>query len=249
MGQNRKDRTLSIIGYKTVDGHEFDQLDEQMLRMMGELGTVIWTDDPFTLNSGIKSNVYVVGREELTDNSEYLELCAQVIGRKLERVMGADKRQPILIGVPAGATSLAAGITHYKRLFPGGKRAGFRVMREKQKTHGKGSHIGTWMIGRPEPEKHRYGLVENTVTSGASLLDKGIRRLKSDGYPTEDLMNFVLVDRQQGGINMIRELGYDVSSIYALTDVAWAFMRLGIPGWNQQRVEAVQREIEAHQVA
>jgi len=240
---------LILEPWTAPSGQEFDKIDMHMVKAMGKNRTVIWTDNPFTLNSGITSHVYVVGREDITDDPEYLELAAKIIGRKLRTVMADDMRQPVLIGVPAGATSLAAGITHYKEPFAGGKRAAFRVMREVQKDHGKGSHVGTWMIGTPEPQKHRYGLVENTVTSGKSLLEKGIKRLQSDGYPLDDLMNFVLIDRQQGGVRMLQDKGHSITSLYQLMDVAAAFVQLEIEGWNSDRVEAIKAEIEAHQVA
>ena len=215
---------------------------------MEQYGMLIWTDSPFRLNSGIESNIYFHGRNDLTDNPELLEVCGRILGRKLRDLHQGDSRQQILIGVPTAANGFAASITHFNPRSYGSKRPGFRVMREKLKEHGATGQKGHWVNGRPDNVNHVYSSIENVVTSGNSYL-AALDRLTSDGYPVETMNHLVFMDRQQGGVKRMRDEGYKVHTLYRLLDVIWAFKELSLRGWDADRVAAVETEIKAHQVA
>lgn len=51
-------------------GKVFYEEDINILRLMAEYGFVCYSKTPFKLKSGIMSNVYVFGREDLTDNPD-----------------------------------------------------------------------------------------------------------------------------------------------------------------------------------
>lgn len=59
---------IDITKLETPSGGWFDSFDLHLLKMMHDVGFIKHNDTPFTLKSGIKSNVYVFGREDLTDN-------------------------------------------------------------------------------------------------------------------------------------------------------------------------------------
>lgn len=229
-------------------GVTYDGADVELFKMMNTYGMLVWTDDPFTLKSGIKSNVYFHGRNDVTDNPTLLEACGRMLGRKLSELFANETRQPILIGVPTAANGFAASVTHYNPRTFGPQRPGFRVMREKLKEHGANGQKGFWVNGRPDFERHVYATIENVVTSGASLLE-AIDHLSEDGYLVKTMPHLVFMDRQQGGVKRIADKGYKVISLYKLLDVIWAFKEIGLEGWNADRVTAVEAEIKAHQVA
>lgn len=207
---------------------------------------LVWTNDAFTLRSGIKSHVYFHGRNDVTDNPELLDKCGALIGATLSTLCRDDGRQPILIGVPTAANGFAASITHYR---PTGSapRPGFRVMREKVKEHGSSDQKNRWVNGKPDTTAHYYATIENVVTSGASL-SEAIERIESDGYKVRDMPHLVFMDRQQGGVAKLRNSGLQIITLFELLDVVWAFKELGLQGWDANRVLAVETEIKAHQI-
>ncbi len=233
-------------------GTRFGVEEVEIIRAMAHFQTLVWTDKPFRLKSGIDSNVYFFGRQDLTDHPQYVKLCGKYLGRQVCEYFHdiGDTRRPIVIGVPTAGNGYAASVTHYEAM-PQLKVAapGFRVMREKLKeSHGATAQRGYWVNGRPNEETECYATIENVVTSGASDLD-AIERLESDGYPTKKMPHFVYMDRQQGGVKKISAAGYIVKPLFRLLDTTWAFMTLGIDGWTPERVATVEAEIRAHQVA
>lgn len=215
---------------------------------MERYGMLVWTDEPFTLKSGVPSNIYFHGREDVTDNRQLMVKCGQKLGQILGEQIGTSAKQPILIGVPTAANGFAASITHWRRNAFGVPEAGFRVMREVQKEHGATGHKGHWVNGRPDIAAHDYATIENVVTSGGSLR-QAIERIGEDGYPVQNMSHLVFMDRQQGGVRKLREEGYNIVTIYKLLDVVWAFTELVLKGWDTDRLAAVEAEIAAHQVA
>jgi orotate phosphoribosyltransferase len=114
------------------------------------------------------------------------------------------------------------------------------VMREKKKTHGANM---LWVDGAPQPNDYRYCTVENVVTSGQSIEEAKVR-LAEDGYPIADMIDYVLVDRQQGGVERLRSLGYTVEPLFYLGDIAFVYGELEL--WTPEQVRNVQEEISAH---
>ncbi|MES2966939.1 MAG: hypothetical protein V4668_04075 [Patescibacteria group bacterium] len=233
-------------------GKRFGIEEVEIIRAMAEFKTLVWTDTPFRLNSGVYSNVYFFGREDLTDNPVYSKLFGKFLGRQVcEYFNGVgETRRPIVIGVPTAGNGFAASVTHYDAM-PQLKVTppGFRVMREKLKeTHGSASQKGYWVNGRSKPDTECYATMENVVTSGESHF-KAIDRLNSDGYPTKEMPHFVVMDRQQGGVKKMQAAGYNMIPIFLLLDTIWAFKTLGVEGWTAERVATVENEIRTKQVA
>lgn len=229
-------------------GRVFCELDRRCLTLMAQFGTLRWTDEPFILKSRIPSHIYFYGREDVTDNPALSRVCGELITRHLIPLMEGDARKPILIGVPTAANGFAASVMTSTDTSPGDHSFAYRVMREKLKEgHGAKGHQGTWVNGAPNSEEHWYATIENVVTSGKSLLD-ALVRMGSDGYPVMPMPHLVFLDREQGGVKMLRDKGHNIVTLFGLLDTVWAFKELGIKGWDADRVAAVEAEIKAHQV-
>jgi orotate phosphoribosyltransferase len=216
---------------------------------MHEAEFIKYSRTPFTLKSGIKSNVYVYGREDLTDNPNLEWL----VGEKLCDVLVSNAtptdQQVCLIGIPTAGTpfaqaaamaSVANPATSLSHRQPNGKPICHRIMKEVPKDHG--AHKG-WINGEPKLA-HSYWLVDNVATNGASK-PEAREKMRADGYP--DPAGIVIwIDRQQGAVRRLAEAGFNrVLVAYQLLDVTYAFGEMEF--WPKSAVTAVQDEIEAHQ--
>ncbi len=241
-------RMSPLSTLKTPSGRQYGHDEVSLVKAMVHHGMLEWTDEPFTLKSGIKSHIYFHGRNDLTDNPQLMRQCGALIGRVLMGLTVGHTRQRILIGVPTAANGFAASVTHYTQPSFGFQDIGFRVMREKLKeSHGSSTQRGYWVNGRPNTDLHYYATIENVVTSGASLLE-ALDRLESDGYPISEMPHLVFMDREQGGVRRVLKEGFYVHALFRLLDVVWALKELEVAGWDEDRYQAVKDEIEAHQV-
>jgi len=226
-------------------GRTYYQDDLDLLAMMVKYGFIRRDDEPFTLNSGIKSHVYVFGREDVTDYPEFEWKLGLKITRIVQKHSRVKDKQPCLIGIPTAGNAIAQAastVSYRNKITVSGEYICHRVMRQKLKEHG--AHP-KWVNGDPEPDKHTYWTIDNVVTNGDSKFVAN-ERLLENGYPVDASPSFILVDRQQGGIERMRIAGFRrVVVAYYLLDLTFAFGELGL--WPKDTVKAVEKEIEAHQ--
>lgn len=232
-------------------GRIFDAYDQKILELFAKYKFIDWQEQEFTLKSGVKSHVYVFGREDLTDHPDLEWL----VGRKIAGLVlqnaqeRGDTKQQCLIGLPTAGTALvqAAAMVnwHWQCLWVGNEepRIIHRIMREELKVHG--AHPD-WVNGKPQPDKHTYWSVDNVVTDAGTKLEAK-ERFQTSGYPTEEMSALVFVDRQQGGIARMEQAGFsNVVVAYNLLDLTFAYGELGL--WPQDAVQAVREEIKEHQL-
>jgi len=234
-------------------GRVFGDLDLQIMRLSAKYNFVRTSAEPFTLKSGVKSNVYVYvsGRDDLTDHPdlEWLvgrKIASLVLQNALER---GDLKKQCLIGLPTAGTALAqaAAMVNWscQRLFVGANeepRIIHRIMREALKTHG--AHPD-WVNGKPQPDSHTYWGVDNVATDGGTKMEAR-EHFRESGYP-EVMPAFIWIDRQQGAIVRLKRAGFSVIVVaYELLDVTFALGELGF--WPKEIVRSVEVEIKAHQL-
>lgn len=233
---------------QTPSGLVYEAPDILTLKEMYEVGFVRHSDTPFMLKSGIASNFYVYGREDLTDNPK-LEWS---IGFKLWEIIRQSTTetdgQVCLLGIPTAGTPFAqaaAMVSQYDAMIPGRRRFNglpvcHRIMKEQPKDHG--AHKG-WINGKPKAD-HSYWLVDNVATNGDSKLEAR-EKMRADSYP-DPAGVIIWIDRQQGALRRLEEAGFNrVLVAYNLLDVTFAFGEMGL--WPKTAVQAVEQEIEAHQ--
>jgi uridine monophosphate synthetase len=203
-----------------------------VVERLAKAGTVTWGG--VILKSDIDSQVYVFGREDITDAPQFGRQLGSVIAHfALDQLDPPAGQNVCAIGIPTAGTALAAAASL------SGSLISYRIMREAKKDYG--AHRN-WVNGTYNPES-LYFTIDNVITDGASKLE-AIGRLEEDGYPAKAMLHLSLIDRQQGGIQNLRDAGYRAEAIFNLLDLAWAFGELGL--WNKERVHAVEDEIEAH---
>lgn len=227
-------------GITVPSGRYLTASEVSLVRDLGNIGTIAWSTEPITLKSGITSHVYVHGRNELTGRAPVLRKVGYRIwsaGVELQQKYSPDKDMEF-IGIPtagsplATAASLASTSEH---------PAGCRTMREKVKSHG--TH-NSWVDGSPNDELF-FISVDNVVTDGGSKFE-AVARLTESGYRTEEMGHIILVDRQQGAIERMKQAGMTrLTVIFNLLDMTYLFGRFGV--WPSDAVERVEREIKEFQ--
>ncbi|MGE5541396.1 MAG: hypothetical protein ACM3TU_03950, partial [Bacillota bacterium] len=114
---------------------------------------------------------------------------------------------------------------------------GYRTVREHPKNHG--LHT-TYVDGAADPTREVYVLVDNVITDGGSKREF-VEKLRVSGYPPDNILHVVLVDRQQGALEKLSSEGFRITAVLNLLDLVRAYESLGV--WTSEDREAVEREI------
>ena len=223
-----------------------DTLDTRIFQKFGQYNVVRWSDERISLRSGGESHVYVSGREDFTDHPDLLEFLGLKMAVLVSEQSMDTNRQPCCIGIPTAGPALAQAasmVSQQEKKDPYSRvrrTVCFRTMREVVKSHG--LHADSWMNGVADVEHHTYWLVDNAITTGASVQEARAKLLES-GYPTEDISVFLMVDLQQGGVEKLREVGFS-RIVVAYTIVQIVEFLTEAKHWPNVRLEQLRKDIQ-----
>jgi orotate phosphoribosyltransferase len=182
---------------------ELPAADRQALAAI--LARVSYEERPVTLASGRKSDFYLDGRQT-TLHPEGLFLA----GRLMLDVVRAAGVQAIG-GPTLGADPLVSAVAVLSHLL--GEPLPAFIIRKEAKSHG----TGQWVEGaRNVPDGARVAILEDTVTTGGSLL-KAAHRAEQSGWKVACVVS--LVDREEGGIEAVTKAGYDYHPLLKISEV------------------------------
>lgn len=169
---------------------------EAIVRKLHTIGAIKF--GTFTLKSGIISPFYI----DLRLIVSYPDLLEKIGDFMWEEIQ--DCRFNIVCGVPYTALPIATAIS-LKQGIP-------MVMRRKES-----KDYGTKKIIEGKFERGQKCLViEDLITSGSSILET-ITPLEEEGIVVHD--SLVLIDREQGGTANLRDKGYQLHSVFKITEI------------------------------
>tara|TARA_A100001011_G_scaffold388760_1_gene469027 strand:+ start:262 stop:843 length:582 start_codon:yes stop_codon:yes gene_type:complete len=167
----------------------------------------------FTLKSGKKSNIYIDMRSIISypillkllikyiSEMEKLEIIKE---KNIDTIKIKKMEYTCVIGVPYGAISLATAFslqTNVKSLF---------IRKEKKKYGTKKQVEGHYN------ENEEILLIEDVITSGQSILET-IKIIEDNNLKIKKIIT--IIDREEGGIEMLRNKGYNVCPIFTKTEI------------------------------
>ncbi len=160
----------------------------------------------FTLTSGKKSDFYI-DCKQTTLSAEGAYLC----GKLLFGLISQTPDLKAVGGMTLGADPLVTATSVISYL-EGSPIPAF-IIRKEPKGHGTGS----WIEGKSNIQAGSFvALVEDVVTTGGTLI-KAIERTQLEGYKVGGI--FALVDREEGGAQLLSEHGFKLVSLFTKTEL------------------------------
>jgi orotate phosphoribosyltransferase len=179
-----------------------DRLDR--LRTMLRERAVRFGD--FLLSSGKRSDVYCDARA-VTLSGDGAALVAELLWERI-----APLRPDALGGLVIGADPIVGAVlAHAARA--GAAVSGFLV-RKEPKAHGTRRRVEG---PRPPPPSPRVVVLEDTVTTGRSLLDAA--RCVREEWGARVVGAFAIVDREEGGGDALRAEGIELAALVRLSEL------------------------------
>jgi len=163
----------------------------------------------FKLKSGIKSPFYINFRN-LINEPEYLRNVCKFIYPELDNIN--PNLEYYIAGLPYAGIPYANAISLEKNIPQ-------LLIRKEQKKYG----LGNIVDGVRDDDLRNniminIVLIEDIMVTGSSILD-GINKLKQSEINFNIIKIISIVDREQGGLEKIKTLGYNVESIFKISEI------------------------------
>jgi orotate phosphoribosyltransferase len=183
-------------------------LKEQLLEILKDRSVCRGT---FTLASGAQSDLYIDAKQTTADPKGLI--LVGKIGWELVKQTAANLNVQVdsIGGLTIGADAIASSIGIFACLEDPSANLQTFIVRKEAKTHGRQKKIeGNFAPG------HSVVIVDDVVTTGGSTL-QAIDAIEAANGKVAFVV--VLVDRQQGGLDNIKNRGYHVVPIFTLADL------------------------------
>jgi len=152
----------------------------------------------FTLKSGLKSPIYI----DLRVLISYPNILKEVAEELRKKTMGLQFDR--IAGIPYAAISIATAVSlenDIPMIYPRKEQKGYGTKRKIEGVYTEGERILVY---------------DDLITTGESKFE-AIAPLEAVGLKVKDIV--VLVDREQGGKNDLKAKGYDLHSVYTMSEI------------------------------
>lgn len=166
--------------------------------------------DEFALKSHEKKPTSPLSPIYLSIRNLPHEVLAQagVVLAQIDKGEGID----FSVGIPKAAVPLAKSYSRYSGI------------REREVLSKEEGDEGKIISSLPAGQKGRVRIVDDVITGGDSK-DEAIKAIEAMGFELVDII--VLIDRQQGGIQRLRDMGYNVKAAFTLNQIVNFGLRTG----------------------
>jgi orotate phosphoribosyltransferase len=211
-----------------------DAVVHSLARRLFDLGAISFGD--FTLGrTVIHSPVYVNPRRLLSEPL-LLQQVAEIIDQEIKAAQG--RRRPrlspfsLVAGVPFGGLHLALAYS---------LRSGVPMCYARPAAAGGKDHM---IEGYYEPGQTAL-IIDDLMTGGGSIL-QNTHILEEFGLTVRDAI--VLIDREQGGTESLRQHGYNVMSILRLKPMLTYYYESGLitPTWYERSMNYLEQKPESN---
>ena len=174
-------------------------MKEELLRLLKKDS---YRKGEFTLSSG-KTSEHYVNCKPVTLSGRGLTLAS------LSMLMHVESDSVAVAGLTLGADPLVAGVAVVSAL--DSRMLNALIIRKEAKGHG----TQAWIEGPLPAKGTKITVLEDVVTTGGSALT-AVEKLRDVGYEVKRIVT--LVDRQEGGAEVIKESGLELISLFTLED-------------------------------
>jgi len=171
---------------------------------------------------GLHTPIFIDLRHKLYEDVELLEMLGQALHRRIGEVVGNPPPRPQqILGIPDTATplALAAAIASVSTGLP----LVYSQLRKRPAAYPGGASGSSAFMGTYRPERE-VTLIDDVMASGRSKL-WAIEQLARDGIPVARIL--VVVDREQGGDEILAARGYSIYSLYTVSRMLDYFVATG----------------------
>lgn len=197
---------------------------KQLVTRLHDIGAIKFGS--FTLKSGLVSPFYIDLRP-IVSYPDILKQLSQLLSEDLKNIDEFD----YICGVPYSGLSFASAISVADNV-------PMLVKRKERKKYG----TKRLVEGSQKPGD-KIVLIEDVVSSGASLLET-IEDLGNEQLGVAGIL--VVIDREQGGTDLLKATGYNVQSIFTVTQLLDLLVEVG--RLDEETAQKVKDFIQSHQI-
>ncbi|MDY6856358.1 MAG: phosphoribosyltransferase family protein [Thermodesulfobacteriota bacterium] len=156
---------------------------------------------PVTLSSGKSSEYYIDGKMVASDPGG-----APLIANAIKDIIGTTQIDSVG-GPTIGADFMLGALSGkgYFRTF---------IIRKTPKEHG----LNKWIEGQLNENDRKIAIIDDVATTGGSIL-KAIEAVKGEFPRVKIIKVVVLVDREEGAKEKLKEKGYVLESVFKATEL------------------------------
>ena len=162
---------------------------------------------------GLNTPIFIDLRHGLYDDLDLLNLLGRALHSKIFELAGDTPRQQQIVGIPDTATPLALAAALAARETD--RPLAYGQLRKRPAKYPGGRSGTSAYMGTCDPARE-ITLVDDVIASGGTKVWSA-RFLRDAGLDVTRVL--VVVDREQGGDRVVRELGYPVHSLFRVSEV------------------------------